>query len=148
MADEVGTPTDYFQAWAFVLEIEGIAVAGFTSFGPLKQDVKLIAQEEGGARTTVDETTGKFMTDKCTGERGASFNDELWSWWLNVKAGVKDKRQCSVVGQAPDGTPLVRWNLKDCNLVSYEGGSYDAKKDENLVEKIEIKPIDIDRVAA
>lgn len=147
MADEIGDAVSYFQGWAFGLEIDGILVGNFEMVGPLKQEFAIIAQESGGARTTVDETIGKYKTEKVTAQRGQSSNNELWLWHLNNKAGIKDKRNCSVVQYDTDGiTPLLRWNLALCNMTSFDAGSFDATKDANMIEKIELKPIDIDRV--
>ena len=146
MPEQVGSPVRFYQKWAFVLEIEGVAVAGFQDCGPLKQTAGLIEQHEGGARTAVDYSTSKFKTEKVAASRGASDNDELWQWWVNVKKGNVDKRNCSVVQQDPAGNPILRWNLPTCSLLSYEGGTFDGKNEtENVIEKIEFQPLDLDR---
>ncbi len=146
---KVGQPLRYQQKWAFTVEVEGVVVAGFTKAGPLKQVQSVAEQHEGGSPTVVDVTPTKYKTEKVTLERGASNNSELWDWWANQKRGLQDKRNVSVVGQHPDGTAATRYNLKLCVILEFEAGDFDGKNEtENVVEKLVIQPLDLDRKAA
>ncbi len=144
----IGQPLRYYQMWAFIVEIDGVNVAGFTKAGPLKQSFGLAEQHEGGALTVVDITPTKYKTEPITLERGASDNIELWTWWDNQKQGITDKRNVSIVAQDSQGNVSARWNLKNCVIKEFEAGSFDGKNEtENLVEKLVIQPIDMTRVA-
>jgi phage tail-like protein len=149
MAGIVGEEVEFFQAWAFVFEIEGIDTAGFESAGPLKQTIATVEQHEGGARTVVSKRPGKYKTEKITLTRGASSNTDLEEWWLALKRGEQDLRNCSLRQQRPDGTLIKRWNLPKAFLVSYDAGTRDAKKEnENAIETVELEYADLEPEAA
>lgn len=148
MPQVVGGPPRFIQSQSFSVEIEQVPTAKFTTCNIPKQSAEAVIQRQGGSLLPVDIATGNITIDKITLGRGKTDNPDLWNWWLNVKAGIQDQRLVTIVEQATDGTPVTRWPARLCALVSYEGGAFDANKSENLVESIELQPIDVDRQAA
>lgn len=146
MPSVIGQPLRYYQKWAFVVEIDQVVVGGFTKAGPLKQEFGLAEQHEGGQITVVDITPTKYKTSAVTLERGGSDNMELWTWWKNQKTGVTDKRNISVAAQDSQGNITSRWQLAACVIKEFEAGEFDAKNEtENIIEKMVVQPVDMDR---
>lgn len=148
MTAVIGGPPRFQQSAAFRVEIEGIAVAQFATANIPKQTADVIMQRQGGGRLPVDVATGNISTDKVTLTRGKTTNSDLWDWWQNVKAGQQDQRLVTVIETDTAGNDVTRWPLDTCALVSYAGGEFDNNKSENVVESIELQPIDLDRQAA
>lgn len=146
MGNQVGTPLTFWQKWSFIVEIEGVKVGGFTKCSEIKQTAGIVVQREGGSRLPVDKSTSTIDSEKLTLTRGASTNDELYQWWLNVKAGVQDKRNVSIVKQATDGSEIGRRNIKNAVIASYAEGDFDGtNNNENAMETVELEWIDVDR---
>jgi phage tail-like protein len=150
MAGIVGDNILYDQVWAFLFEIEGVEVGRFMEAGPLKQSVGVAVQKQGGARTATNKATTTFSSEPITLKRGASDDDTLWQWWLNVKRGIQDRRNCTLVQLGPDGETRVKeYPITDAIMSSYTAGTWDRSKEtENQTEECTLEYIDFDRKAA
>ncbi len=145
-AQQVGTPVDYHQKWAFRLELEGVVVGGFESCGPLSQESEMVEQHEGGSRTAVDKRNGKFKTENVKAKRGSSNDMSLWLWWRNVKAGIHDIRSGCVVALNPAGDEICRYPMERVGLLKLTADDFDAKAGaENSIEEAEFFLIDFDK---
>jgi phage tail-like protein len=143
----VGSPLQYFQKFAFVVQIDGVSVGGFNKAGPIKQTWGIAEQHEGGALTVVDVSVTKYKTEKLTLERGGSNNNELWLWHANQKQGIVDKRNVSVVAQDSQANTLARYNYTLCVIGEFEAGDFDGKNEtENIIEKLVLVPVDMNKV--
>lgn len=141
MAVAVGSPLVYRQKWAFVVEIETVVVGRFSKAGPLKQSVTLQAQKSGGAPFPVDYTPTEFKQPPVTLERGASNNNELWTWWDAIRSGKMDRRSVTISWVDAKQNPLGVWVLSNSSITDFDAGDFDAKNDtENAIEKIVIQP--------
>lgn len=148
-AQQIGQPLKYMQKWAFVVEIEGVVVGGFSKAGPLKLTFGVVEQTEGGAITVVDYSISKYKPDPVTLERGGSNNIELWTWVANQKKGIVDKRNVSIAAQDGQGNVTARWKLPTSIVKEFNAGDFDSKNEtENIIESMVIQPADMDRTAA
>ncbi len=136
----VGGPVVFHQAWDFVAEVGGVVIGGFSSAEGLEREHKVVVQLEGGQREPVDVSNTTTMAKPITLKRGASNNAELYQWSENVRLGIRDIRDVSIVRQR-NGTPVARFNCVGCALTTYKPGDLDrSKEEENAVEEIAFQP--------
>lgn len=142
----IGQPVTYYQAWDFVVEIEGVAIAGFTGAKGLEFEVKTAKQMEGGVVSAVDISTTVVDYKPIVLTRGGSNNAELYDWSQAPLKGIQDKRNVSIVQQR-QGVPVVRYNCEQCVLTAYKGPEFDrSKEEENVIEEITMMPLRWKRV--
>lgn len=138
-----GTPRSYYKKFAFVVEIEGVAFAGFQNCSELQAELAVIEQFEGG-RLTPNKSPGRVTVSDLTLERGATSDRDLWDWFkkvvdMNANAGLVDdqfKRDLEIVQLDRDGTPLVRWAVYGSWPSTFVAGSWDNDADENVMESV------------
>lgn len=139
----IGTPRTFHKRFKFVVEIDGIASAGFQSCSELSVEIAKIEHWEGGALTP-DKSPGRVTFADITLERGATNDRDMWDWLKEVadasaNSGLVDpeyKRNLDIVQQERDGTTLRRWNVSNAWPVKYLGGAWDNNTDETNIESV------------
>ena len=140
-----GTPRSFFKKFKFVVEIDGVAYAGFQKCSQLEAEIAIIEQWEGGS-LVADKSLGRVKFTNITLERGATNDLDLWNWFKTAidaaaNVGLKDseiKRNLDVVQQDRDGSELRRWNVFEAMPAKFVAGEWDNNSDENVIEKIEL----------
>lgn len=138
----VGTPVTYYQKWDFVVEVEGLAVGGFSEATGLEIDQKIAIYREGGnpGISAMSYTTHDIKP--VTLSRGGSDNTELYDWWENIRSGAQDLRSVSIV-QQKGGIAFKRTNYTLCAMTNYKTDGNDrSKEEENVIESITFQPTD------
>lgn len=142
----VGTPRIFQKKFAYIVEIEGIAVAAFTRMSSLEAEIGVVQQREGG-KLIPDKSPGLVNVTDVTLERGAANGDsDLYKWWLDVvrmSAGGGTglptpfyKRQVDVIQLDRDGSVLRRWILDGAWPMKFVAGDWDNEADENVIESV------------
>ncbi len=141
-----GTPRARFHKWKFVVEIEGIAYAGFQNAGPLEAETATLAISEGGAMIP-DKSPGRVTFQPITLTRGATNDRDLYNWFLEVAKVSADtgeddpiyKRDIDIVQQSRSGAELQRWRVFGCYPKKFSAGDWDNESDEFRVESVELE---------
>ncbi len=142
----VGTPRVFQKKFAFIVEIEGIAVSAFTKMSPLEAEIGKVEQREGG-KLIPDKSPGLVNVTDVTLERGVANGDsDLYKWWLDVvrmsAAGGTGlptpfyKRQVDVIQLDRDGSVLRRWIIDGAWPLKMVVGEWDNDAEENVIEMI------------
>lgn len=139
----IGKPRSYHKGFLFQVEILGVESARFQYAGPLKLEVAVIEQWEGGA-IAADTSPGRVKTPTVTLKRGVTSDIDLWKWMKQVaniaaNSGVVDdeyKRTFDIVQLDRDGTELRRWTLHDAWPSSLTAGEWDNTADKNVIEEV------------
>jgi phage tail-like protein len=140
----LGTPRTLAKRFAFLIEIDSFAHAGFSSCSELSVEVANVQYWEGG-RLVPHKSPGRLTFADVTLERGATRDRDLYRWFGDVVQaaagiGLPDnlyKRNLDIVQQDRDGTTLRRWSLYGAWPTKFvASGGWDASSDEALVESV------------
>lgn len=151
---EVGAPRSFVKKFAYSVEIDGVAHAGFNKFSEPKASFDKIEWREGGSLIP-SKSPGLMNFDDVTLERGAvSLDNDLYDWFrqtgnaaLGIATNAGDarglgandngyKRNLDVIQRDRDGTILHRWRFFNAWIVEYMPGDWDNDSSEVSVEKV------------
>lgn len=139
----LGTPRTLAKRFAFQVEIDGVAYAGFSTCSELSVEVANVQYWEGG-RLIPHKSPGRLTFADLTLERGATKDRDLYTWLndvVQVAAGIGlpdnlYKRNLDIVQQDRDGSTMRRWSLFGAWPVKLVAGAWDASSDEALIESV------------
>jgi phage tail-like protein len=139
----IGTPRSFHKKFKFIVEIDGVASAGFQKCSELSVEVANVQYSEGGALIP-NKSPGRLMFADVTLERGATDDADLFDWMQEVadasaNAGLNEpdfKRNLDIVQQDRDGSELRRWRLNGAWPVKFVAGDWDNEADENVIESV------------
>jgi phage tail-like protein len=139
----IGTPRTFHKKFKFVVEIDGVASAGFQKCSELSVEVANVQYSEGGALIP-NKSPGRLTFADVTLERGATEDQDLFDWLTEVadasaNAGLNEpefKRNLDIVQQDRDGSELRRWRLHNAWPVKFVAGDWDNEADENVIESV------------
>ena len=139
----VGTPRTFHKKFKFVVEIDGIASAGFQKCSELSVEVANIEYYEGGTLIP-NKSPGRMKFADVTLERGATQDQDFFIWMTMVANALTStglvepafKRNLHVVQQERDGTTIRRWALFNAWPIKYVAGEWDNGADENVIEQL------------
>jgi phage tail-like protein len=139
----IGTPRTFHKKFKFIVEIDGVASAGFQKCSELSVEVANVQYSEGGALIP-NKSPGRLTFADVTLERGATEDQDLFDWFAQVadaaaNAGLNEpefKRNLDIVQQDRDGSELRRWRLNNAWPVKFVAGDWDNEADENVIESV------------
>jgi len=139
----IGTPRTFQKKFKFIVEIDDIASAGFTTCSELSAEVAKVEHFEGGA-VIPDKSPGRATFTDITLERGATTDRDMWDWFKSVidaaaNSGLLDpeyKRNLDIVQQDRDGSTIRRWRVENAWPVKFIAGDWDNNADENVIESV------------
>jgi phage tail-like protein len=134
----VGTRTDPYRSYSFLVEIDGLIQAGFQECSGLDSSTDPIEYREGSDPIHVRKLPGmtKFMPISL--KRGITDSDELWKWRQSVMQGQAQRRNGSIVLLDDTGTERLRWNFLEAWPSKWTGPSFNATGNAVAVETLEI----------
>src|SRR4051794_35310674 len=95
---QTGKRDDPYQQFNFLVEIDGVARAGFTECSGLTTDTDAIDYREGADATlNVRKLAGLRKYTNIVLKRGYTQDTSLWDWRKNIINGDMDRRSASVV---------------------------------------------------
>lgn len=131
--------THPYGAFNFLVEIDGINVAGFSEVSGLEITIDVIEYREGGDQATSPrKLPGLHKFTNITLKRGYSEATELWDWMKTVLDGQMQRRSGSIslLNEARD--IVVRWNFHGAWPSKLLGPSLDAGTSAVAIETLEI----------
>ena len=130
---------DPYGAFNFVVEIDGIAVAGFSECCGLTAETAVIEYREGNEVAGVRKLAGLTKFAAITLKRGITKDRDMWNWYKNIINGNTDRRNGSIVLLGNDRAPVARWNFRNGWPAKWEGPHLKAKGNEVAIETLEIE---------
>jgi phage tail-like protein len=131
-------PADPWGAFNFLVEIDGIAEAGFSEVSGLSATVDIIEYRNGNDReNAVRKIAGLTRFGDIHLRRGMIASNGLWDWWRassDGSAGAVRNVAIALLDEARQ--PLRRWNLTRARLAGYTAGPFDAAASLVAVEEI------------
>jgi len=133
-----GARTDPYAAFNFLVEIDGITVAGFSECSGLTTETDHIEYRTGDKDITVSKLPGlrKFPNIVC--KRGLTATTELWQWRLTVINGQTDRRSGSITLLDEGRKRALEWKFTAGWCCKWEGPTLNAKNNEVAIETLEI----------
>src|SRR5919108_4470514 len=89
---------DPFPGFDFVVEIDGIATAGFKEVSGLEGAIEVIEYREGADRSLAPrKLPGLVKYANVTLKRGLTESRDLYQWWSEVASGKPDRRGVAII---------------------------------------------------
>jgi len=129
---------DPYAQFNFLVELDGIEVAGFTEVGGLMAESDVIEYREGSDLPTARKLPGLLKYGNVTLKRGYTKNEELWKWRKTTLDGHTERRDGTIVLLDESRQPVMRWTFRSSWLSKYEGPGLNSTSNEVAVESIEM----------
>jgi len=151
----MSTPVNFYKKFKFVLEIDGIARAGFARCSELRVEAANVEYREAG-RLHPHNSPGTVTFPEITLERGAADDFDLYNWFKDTYdaaagTGVTEPdlwRTFDIVQQDRDGDELERFTIFDAYCRAFSAGDWDNDADEVRIETVTVQPDRWERVPA
>jgi phage tail-like protein len=142
------TQKDPLRNFHFRVEIDGIAVAGFSEvvIGPTTTET--IDYREGTDAPHVRKLSGLNKSGDITLKRGLTDSLDLYNWYKQVVAGelVGSRRQVVIVIADEAGADRARFVVTGAWPVKVELSNFNAKGNDVCIETLELANEGIERV--
>jgi phage tail-like protein len=138
--------TDPFRNFNFVVEIQGIAQAGFTDctgFGATTESTEV---NEGGLNGFSHKFAGRTKQNNITLKWGMTDSKGLYDWYKGIEQGEIVRRNGSIVVFDLEGTEVGRWNFHRAWPTKWEGPTFSAKANEVAIATLELAHHGIEQV--
>ena len=134
-----GDRTDPYRAYNFLVEIDGIARAGFRECSGLDSSQEPVEYREGNEKSlTVRKLPTLVKFSNITLKRGITDDADLWDWRKKAMDGDVDRKNGSIVLLDDTGAETVRWNFREGWPTKWTGADFNATGTDVAIETLEI----------
>lgn len=133
--------TKVVGSYNFVVEIDGLLVAGFSEVTGLQSETEYEEIAEGGVNEYYHRLPKRTKLSPITLRRGISPPSavwDLWGWYSDVVKGKVKRKNGSIILYDHYGLHVCRWNFFDAFPTKWVGPDLDASKSDVAIESIEI----------
>jgi phage tail-like protein len=135
---ETSSRNDPYAAFNFLVEVDGVTVAGFSECSGLSSETDPIEYRNGSEDITVRKLPGLVKYSNITLKRGFTQGKELWQWRKQVLDGKTQRRSGTVTLLDEARKPALRWNFREGWPRKLDGPTLNAKTNEVAIETLEI----------
>lgn len=129
---------DPYSAFNFLVDIDGITVAGFSECSGLTAESDHIEYRTGDMDITVSKLPGLRKYANLTLKHGLTSSAELWQWRLTVVNGKTVRRSGSITLLDEGRKKALEWTFSQGWPCKYEGPTLNGKNNEVAIETLEI----------
>ena len=133
-----GSRNDPYSAFNFLVEIDGVTVAGFSECSGLSAETDAIEYRTGAEDITVRKLPGLAKYSNITLKRGFTQSKELWNWRKSVIDGATQRQSGTIVLLDEGRKPALRFNFREGWPRKWDGPTFNAKTNEVAIETLEI----------
>ncbi len=133
-----GDRDDPFAAFNFLVEIEGVTVAGFSECSGINSETDAIEYRTGKEPNTVRKLPGLRKYGNITLKRGFTNSKELWEWRKKVMDGKTERKPGTITLRNEAGETALRWHFFEAWPRKWEGPTLNGKTNEVAIETLEI----------
>jgi phage tail-like protein len=130
---------DPYRSFNFLIEIDGIPRGAFSECSGLVSHTDSVDYRAGSDKSP---NVRKLMClqkfDNITLKRGYTQDKVLWQWNNNIRNGVADRRNVTIVLLNEERNAVVRWHVENAWIGKIEGPSFKASGNEIAMESIEL----------
>jgi phage tail-like protein len=122
----LGVRLDPYNAFNFLVEIEGIIAGGFSEVSGLEISTEVEKFREGGVNDR-EIILPKFSTQSnLLLKKGQTDLDLLWNWYADVVAGKVRRKNGSIYLLDAQGLPAMWWDFIDAYPIKWAGPTFNA----------------------
>ncbi len=129
---------DPYRKFNFLVEIDGIATAGFLVVEGVETLTDVIHYREGNEVAALRKLPGLHKYTNITLKRGVTANRELWEWRKTVLDGRTERKNGSIVVLDESRQQVMRVNFLNAWPCRWKVGALDAMESEVLIEELEL----------
>jgi phage tail-like protein len=133
-----GQRDDPYAGFNFLVEIDGVTVAGFSECSGLSMETDAIEYRTGAEDITVRKLPGLKKFGNITLKRGFTDSKALYEWRKLVMDGKTKRQSGSIVLLNEARAPALRWNFREGWPRKLDGPTFNAKTNEVAIETLEI----------
>ena len=133
-----GDRNDPYNAFNFLIDIEGVTVAGFSECSGLTTETDIVEYRNGDEEITVRKLPGLRKYTNIALKRGYTDSAELWNWRKKVIDGKTERKSGSITLLNEARDEALRWNFSEGWPSKWEGPTFNAKNNEVAIETLEI----------
>ena len=141
----VGTRTDPYRSYNFLVEIDGITRAGFRECSAPDTSNDAIDYREGNEALTTRKVPGLTKYANITLKWGMTDDHELWDWRKKTMEGKVERKNGSIVLLDDTGSEKGRWNFRNAWPTKWTGPTFNATGNDIAIETLEIAHEGLDR---
>ena len=71
-------------------------------------------------------------------KRGYTDDRSLWDWFENIRNGLADRRNMTIVLMNEERMPVMRWHAENAWINKIEGPRFEASGNEVAIESVEL----------
>lgn len=136
---QTGKRDDPYQQFNFLVEIDGVARAGFTECSGLTTDTDGIDYREGADRTmNVRKIAGLRKYTNIVLKRGYTQDKSLWDWRKRIINGKTERRSADIILLDEERNEVLRWRVREAWISKWDSGPFNAKTSDVAIETIEM----------
>lgn len=125
-------------SYRFMVELDGMLVAGFSEVSGLESEVELEEVAEGGLNQYTHRLPGRVKLQPLVLKRGMTTTNELWNWYADVMRGSIVRKSGSIILYNEKDQEFRRWNFYDAYPTRWSGPGFNASSSDVAVEAIEL----------
>jgi phage tail-like protein len=144
LTNMIGVRADPYQAFNFLIEIEGIMAGGFTECSGLQIETEVHEYREGGVNDYVHRFAGPSKQPPLVLKHGLTQIDGLWRWHQEVVQSVAlgskqiTRRNGTIYLLDRKGIPVIWWDFKDALPIKWTGPDLRADSGAVAFESVEL----------
>ena len=133
-----GERKDPYRNFRYLVEIDGIAQAGFSEATIPDSTQDPIEYREGSEPPTARKLPGLIKYGNVTLKWGITDSMDLYNWRKLVEDGKDARRNMAIVLLDEEGNPAARWEFNEAWPSKYDAPDLSAKGTDIAVETLEI----------
>jgi phage tail-like protein len=134
----LGIRADPYQAFNFLVEIEGILAGGFSECSGLQVETEFHDYREGGRNEYVHRFAGPTKYPPLILKHGLTLIDGLWGWHQEVVAGTITRRNGTIYLLDKQRLPVMWWDFKEALPLKWTGPELRADSGSIAIESMEL----------
>ena len=134
----LGVRADPYQAFNFLVEIEGILVGGFSECSGLQVETEFTDYREGGLNDYVHRFAGPTKYPPLVLKHGLTQIDGLWAWHQDVVHQKITRHNGTIYLLDKKRVPVMWWDFKEALPVKWSGPDLRADSGNVAIESIEL----------
>ncbi len=125
-------------AYRFMVELDGMLVAGFSEVTGLSSELEVMEVAEGGLNAYAHRLPVRVKLQPIVLKRGMTVTNELWNWYADVMGGIVERKSGSIILYNERDQEFRRWNFYDAYPTKWTGPDLNAASSDIAVEMIEL----------
>jgi len=130
--------SDPYQAFNFLVEIEGILAGSFSECTGLQVETEYLDYREGGLNDYMHRFAGPTKYPPLILKHGLSQIEGLWNWHQQVTQGTINRKNGTIYLLDNTHIPVKWWNFKEAFPVKYTGPDFRADTASVAFESVEL----------